>query len=134
MDKKKIFFIVGIILIVILGIITINISKKSTKPEPVDKLNESILKDTTVEGVKIANQSVVTRDGLSTYMANLINDSNETKHLDDFYIIFTLDGEEIRALAVRDIDIAPGKTYPISIVFDRDISKSSKVEYLNKKD
>ena len=67
-------------------------------------------------------------------MANITNESSETKHLDNFYIIFTLDGEKINALAIRNVDIAQGKTIPVSIDFDRDISKATKVEYLNKKD
>ena len=134
MDKKKIIFIAGIVLIVILGIVAINIAKKNNKNEVIDKLNESILKDTTVEGLKITNQSVITRDGLSTYMANITNETSETKHIDYLYIIFTLNNEEINALALRNVDIGPDSKTPIVINYDRDISKATKINYEITKD
>ena len=131
MDKKKILFIIGIVLIVILGIIAINIGKKSSNTEPpkTDNLNESILKDTTVENLSITNQSVVTRDGLSTYMANLENMASETKHIDYLYITFTINNEENNVLALKDTDLEPNGKLPIIINFDADISKASKVTY-----
>ena len=51
MDKKKLLFIIGIILIVILGIIAINMSKKSKELEVIDELNENILKDTIIDNI-----------------------------------------------------------------------------------
>ena len=105
MDKKKILFILGIILIVILGIVAINLGKKTKEPESTDKLNENILKNTTVESLSITDQSVITRDGVSTYMCNITNSGTETKHIDNLFLVFTIDGEEIEALAVKDVDI-----------------------------
>lgn len=129
MDKKKILFIVGIVLIVILGVIAINMSKKRAKPEVIDELNENILKDTIVEGIKITDQSVITENGLSSYTAILTNTLTENKHIGNFYIVFTLNGEEIESLAVTDIDIKANGMLPISLAFDQDISKATKVEY-----
>lgn len=129
MDKKKLLFIVGIVLIVILGVIAINMSKKKAKPEVIDELNENILKDTIVEGIKIADQSVITENGLSSYTAILTNTLTENKHIDSFYIVFTLNGEEIESLAVTNVDIKANGILPISLVFDQDISKATKVEY-----
>ncbi len=129
MDKKKILFIIGLVLIVILGIIAINISKKNKEPEPVDTLNEEILKDTTVDGLHITNQAVITRDGISTYTANITNETSETKYIDEFYITFTVDGKEISALAIKDTNITSNQTLPISLMYDEDISKATKVEY-----
>ena len=129
MDKKKILFIIGLVLIVILGIIAINISKKNKEPEPVDTLNENILKDTTVDGLRITNQAVITRDGISTYTANITNETSETKYIDEFYITFTVDGKEISTLAIKDTNITSNQTLPISLMYDEDISKATKVEY-----
>jgi hypothetical protein len=129
MDKKKILFIIGLVLIVILGIIAINISKKNKEPEPVDTLNENILKDTTVDGLHITNQAVITRDGISTYTANITNETSETKYIDEFYITFTVDGKKISALAIKDTNITSNQTLPISLMYDEDISKATKVEY-----
>ena len=129
MDKKKILFIIGLVLIVILWIIAINISKKNKEPEPVDTLNEEILKDTTVDGLHITNQAVITRDGISTYTANITNETSETKYIDEFYITFTVDGKEISALAIKDTNITSNQTLPISLMYDEDISKATKVEY-----
>ena len=129
MDKKKIIFIVGIVLIVIIGVIAINMSKKMAKPAEVDELNENILKDTIIEGIKITDQSVITENGLSSYTAILTNTLTENKHIGNFYIVFTLNGEEIESLAVTDIDISANGILPISLAFDQDISKATKVEY-----
>ena len=134
MDKKKLLFIVGIILIVILGIIAINISKKNKEPEVIDELNENVLKDTVIDGISITDQSVITRDGLSTFMANVTNKGSDTIHIDNLYIFFTIDGEKIEALAMSNEDINANQTVPISLVFDRDISKATAVDYKNMKD
>ncbi len=134
MDKKKLLFIIGIILIVILGIIAINMSKKSKELEVIDELNENILKDTIIDNISITDQSVITRDGLSTFMANVTNKGNDTIHVDNLYIVFTIDGEEIEALVISNSDIDSNQIVPISLVFDRDISKATKVDYKNIKD
>ena len=134
MDKKKLLFIIGIILIVILGIIAINMSKKSKELEVIDELNENILKDTIIDNISITDQSVITRDGLSTFMANVTNKGNDTIHVDNLYIVFTIDGEEIEALAISNSDIDSNQIVPINLVFDRDISKATKVDYKNIKD
>ena len=134
MDKKKLLFIIGIILIVILGIIAINMSKKSKELEVIDELNENILKDTIIDNISITDQSVITRNGLSTFMANVTNKGNDTIHVDNLYIVFTIDGEEIEALAISNSDIDSNQIVPINLVFDRDISKATKVDYKNIKD
>ena len=129
MDKKKILFLGAIILIVILGIVAINISKKNKTPAEIDELNENILKDVLIEGLSINNQAVITRDEISTYTAIITNTLSETKHISEFIIVFTVDGEEIEATAIKDLDLTPNKEMPISISFENDISKATKVDY-----
>ena len=131
MDKRKGLFIVGIVLIVILGIIAIIIGKNSKKePTEVDNLNDNILKDTEIANIKIVNQSVVTRNGLSTYLANAKNDKSEKVHVDKVYINFVMDDDkEITVLVIDDVTFDADYVLPISIEFDKDISKAKKVEY-----
>ena len=130
MDKKKILFIVGTILIVILGLVAITIGRKNVKEKEVDdNINNNVLKDTTVESFIITDQSVITRDGLSTYMANLTNTAKEKKHIDYLHIIFTIDGDVVDVIASRNIDVNSEAKLPIMISFDRDVSKASKVTY-----
>lgn len=133
MDKKKILFIVGIVLIVILGIVAIIIGKNNKKvPVEVDNLNDNVLKDTEVAGLKITDQSVITRSGLSTYMANVASVKG-SKHIDKLYIIFTVGNENIEVLAIDDITFEAGDIIPIGIDFDRDISKATKIEFKTQK-
>jgi len=133
MDKKKILFIVGIVLIVILGIVAIIIGKNNKKvPVEVDNLNDNVLKDTEVAGLKITDQSVITRSGLSTYMANVAS-AKGSKHIDKLYIIFTVGNENIEVLAIDDITFEAGDIIPIGIDFDRDISKATKIEFKTQK-
>lgn len=129
MDKKKILFIAGIALIVILGIIAIFIGKKEVKSKEDYNINKNVLKDTTMENFTITDQSVITRDGLSTYMANLTNNTKEKKHIDYLHIVFTIDDETIDVIASKNSDVDPEGKLPIMISFDRDISKATKVTY-----
>ena len=130
MDKKKILFIVGVVLIIILGIIALNISKNKTKTSPaLDNLNENILKDTNYAGLKIADQSVITREGLSTYMANVTNTKDTDNHIDKLYVVFTVNGEVIEVLAIADTTLGANDTIPLTIEFDQDISNTTKVEF-----
>ena len=130
MDKKKILFAFGIILIVILGLVAITIGRKNAKIKEVDdNINNNVLKDATVESFTITDQSVITRDGLSTYMANLTNNTKEKKHIDYLHITFTIDSETIDVIASRNTDVNPEAKLPIMISFDRDISKATKITY-----
>ena len=129
MDRRKILFLVGIVLIVILGVIAIIIGRNNKTVVTDDKLNDDILKDTMVDNLSITNQSVITRDEVSTYMANFTNTSNTSYQIDNLYIVFTVNGEELKALLMSNINIKENEMIPVSINFDRDISKATKVEY-----
>ncbi len=129
MEKKKLLFIIGVALIVILGIIAILLGKDKKPKEKEDNLNSNVLKDTTVEKLKITNQSVITTDGKSVYFASVTNESNEAYHLGKLYILVTLDGEVLKVTAKTNTDFAANETLPLNITFDLDISKATKVEF-----
>lgn len=131
MDKKKGLFIIGVAVIIVLGIIALVIGRNNAnKPVEVDNLNDNVLKDTEIANIKIVNQSVVTRNGLSTYLANAKNDKSEKVHVDKVYITFVMpDGEELTTLVLDDITLDADYILPISIEFDKDISKATKIEY-----
>lgn len=129
MDKKKILFIIGIILIVIMGIVAINIGNKKNINNNIDDLTEKAFDSVTIENLKVTSQSLTINNGICTYMANITNNTKSSRHIDMLFAIFELDGEEINALALSDIDIESGKTIPIKIEFDRDISTASKVSF-----
>ena len=128
MDRKRILFIVGIILIIILGIIAINISKNK-KTEEKDNLNENLLKDTTVENLTITNQTVNAKEGSSNYIAIVTNNSNVNYQINKLYVIFTVDNKEIKALLLYDMTLSPGDSIPVSVTVDEDITKATNVTY-----
>ena len=128
MDRKRILFIVGIILIIILGIIAINISKNK-KTEEKDNLNENLLKDTTVENLTITNQTVNAKEGSSNYIAFVTNNSNVNYQINKLYVIFTVDNKEIKALLLYDMTLSPGDSIPVSVTVDEDITKATNVTY-----
>ena len=128
MDRKRILFIVGIILIIILGIIAINISKNK-KTEEKDNLNENLLKDTTVENLTITNQTVNAKEGSSNYIAIFTNNSNVNYQINKLYVIFTVDNKEIKALLLYDMTLSPGDSIPVSVTVDEDITKATNVTY-----
>ena len=129
MEKKKLLFIVGIVLIVILGIVAIILSRKNTPSQNIDDNGNAIFDDASVAGLKITNQAIIARDKASTFTANITNSTSKENKIDSLSLIITLDGETINAPALPEYTFKADETYPIVISFDKDISKATKIEY-----
>ena len=136
MDKKrKILFIIGIALIIVLGIIAIVIGKSNSdniqdfQDESENTPSEDVLKDIKIADVTITNQSIITREGMSTYMANIVNESDDVNHIDELYAVFTLNGESMTTLVINNTSIKADDSLPVSIEFDRNLSEVTKIEY-----
>ena len=129
MDKKRIVFIIGLILVIALGIIALSISKNKKETTKDDNPENNVLKNTTIENITITNQSIVTKDGLSTYTANVANNLSSSYHIDKLSIIFTINDEELNISAATNINLEAKESFPLIINFDQDISKLSKIDY-----
>lgn len=136
MDKKKILLIGSIVIILASVIASIYIiSTKEEEPEyTIDGIdlpeNKNILKDSTVENLKITSASLLTRDGISTYTAQVSNNTETNIDIDSLYVVFYEGEKENKILALKDSTItANNKTY-INITSETDLSKTTKIEYV----
>ena len=138
MDKKKVTLIVSILVIILSVILSILIiTNKEDEEKPSNVINgitlpetKDILKDTTVENLKITNISLLTRDGMSTYKAQVVNETDKDINIDSLYVIFYEGEEQKKIPALKDSIVkANDKTY-INISFETDLSKTTKIEYV----
>jgi hypothetical protein len=134
MDKKKLLVIIAIITIAIaIGVIIINKDNKEEefKIDGIDlPTNKEILKDANVDNLKITNISLLTRDGISTYKATILNNTENDIKINILYIIFYENEIEHKAVALYDTEIqTKGEKY-INITSDKDLSNITKIEYV----
>ena len=137
MDKKKVTLIVSILVIVLsvaLSILIMTNKEEEKTSNTIEGITipetKDILKDSTVENLKITNVSLLTREGKSTYKAEVVNETNEDISIDSLYVIF-YEGENIKKIpALKYSKVkANDKTY-ISISLETDMSKTTKIEYI----
>lgn len=134
--KNKKILIICLIIIILISIIT-NIyilSNKPVKDEPtiegINKPeNKEILKDVSVEGLKITNISLLTRNGISSYKAEVTNITNSKIDINKLYIIFHEEEKENKTLALYNISIEPNEKAHINITSEKDLSKTTKITY-----
>ena len=136
-DKSKIIIIAAPLIIIACIIFSVKtiMNNKNTKEEPfkLDGLdavdNAELLKDIMASDLKITDQSIINTDGISTYYATITNTKNSDYHVNYLYAVFTIDGKEINSLVSYDTTLKANEERLINISFDRDISKTTKIEY-----
>lgn len=135
MDKKKILIVVlGVVILVsiIAAILIITNNEEDTKYgiEGIElPKNKEILKEKTVENLKITDISLLTREGISTYKAKVENNTNKDIEIDFLYVIFYEEKQENKIIALQDSTIeAESQTY-INISSETDLSKTNNVKY-----
>ena len=136
MKSKKTLLIICLVFIILLSIgtsIYILINKKEKSEFKVDGIetvqNENILNDTTVENLQITNASLLTRDGISTYSAEVNNLTENDITIDKLYVTFYEGDIENKILALFNASIkANGKAY-INITSENDLSNTDKITY-----
>lgn len=136
MKNKKIIIIVCLALVILLAI-GVSIYILTNKPEEnkfkIDGIdvaeNKDILKDTTVENLEITNISLLIRDGISTYSAQINNPTENDIAIDKLYVTFYEDDKENKLLALSNASIkTKGKAY-INVTSESDLSKTTKITY-----
>ena len=136
--KNKKILIACLVVIILASVITIIYMLTNNKEETPDSKiedfetvqNDSILNDATVENLKITNVSLLTRDSISSFKAQVLNETSESINIDKLYVVFYENETENKILVLSDITIpANDKTY-INMTSETDLSKTTKIEYV----
>lgn len=140
MDKKKILVIVSILIIVASVAVSVFLIVKD-KPKGEDEFiiegidlpkNRDILKDVSVDGLKITDVSLLTRDGMSTFKAHVINETSEEVDIERLTVIFHNGDTKIDVIALMETKIDVSGDRYINIEADTDLSEVTKIEYVLK--
>ena len=135
MNKKKLLAI-GSITVIITSIITIVIMITQNKEEEFTiegislPKNKEILKENSIENLKITDISLLTRDGISTYTATISNNTEEDIKIKTLYVIFYEKEQEYKAIALYDTKIQATKEKYIDITSEKDLSNITKIDYV----
>lgn len=136
MNKKKLI-IIGAIVAVLLSVAVVIYASQKEETEPeftIDGINlptnKDILKDTTVNNLKITKASLLTRDGISSFTATLTNDTERTAKINKLYVVFYEGDTENKTLALYDTQLLSGKETFINITSETDLTNVTKIEYV----
>jgi len=137
MDKRKLLIIGSLILIITSIIVSVFLLVNNEPLEEeftIDGIelpkNKSILEDAMVDGLKITNVSLLTRDGMSSFRAQVLNETDNDMELDALTVVFYQEENEIEVIALIDTIISSnGDTY-INIESETDLSDVTKIEYV----
>lgn len=91
--------------------------------------NKEILKDTNVENLKITNVSLLTRNGISSYKAEVENNTEEDINIKKLYVIFYENETKNEIAVLSNTTIKTNNKTYINITFESDYSKTTKIEY-----
>ena len=135
--KNQKLLIVCLIIIILASVIT-NIYILSSKEEKeefkIDGINiaenENILNDASVSNLDITNVSLLTSDGISSYTAEVTNNTNNEVNLEKLYVVFYEAELEIKVLALSNITLKPNDTTYINITSEADLSKTTEIKYI----
>ena len=136
MEKKKILIISFVILIVLSIVISVLVLFKKPKEDEFNieginlPKNEEILKEYELNGLKIADVSLLTRDGISTFKADVRNTSGKEINVNKLYVVFYDGNKEIKSVALMNTVIKVDGNVLINIQSDRDLSNVTKIEYV----
>lgn len=139
--KKKI--IIVFLVLIILGSILININLLSNKEKEEEKNqiegielveDKNVLKDSKIENLDITDISIVTRDEISTYNASITNNTDDEIKFDKLYAVFHEDETTNEIIIASDFTLEPNESKSISIESEINLSKTTKIEYVVKKE
>lgn len=104
---------------------------KKEETENVINNNEGVINDQNYDGLDITNTSLVTENGISTFITSITNNTDSDYYVNELVItVKDADGNVIKTLpAYVDSTIASGQTRMVNVNIDADLSKAEKVEY-----
>jgi len=137
MNKKKIL-IIGSIIAIMLSIALIIYVTTKPKDTPIDNqiegitlpTNKNILKDVTINNLKITNISIMKRDNISTYKATVTNETQVDIKINKLHVIFYEGDNENKVLALSETTLAPNNKMYINITSENDLTKVTKINYV----
>ena len=105
--------------------------QKKENVESVINNNEDVIKDQHYEGLDIVNTSLVTENGVSTFITSITNNTGADYYVNELVItIKDADGNVIKTLpAYVGATLVSGQTRMVNVNIDADLSKAEKVEY-----
>lgn len=135
---KKIIMMSFTVLLIV-GLVTGCGCKKKEKVKVKEEIkvntNKDVIKNQEVDGIKMTNTSMVTKNGLTKLVTSVTNDTDKDYKLDEYMIIIKdKDGKEIVKIPgyVGDT-IKSGETRTINSSVDIDLSNAASIEYEVKK-
>lgn len=104
---------------------------KKEETENVINNNEGVIKDQNYDGLDIVNTSLVTENGVSTFITSITNNTGSDYYVNQLIItVKDADGNVIKTLpAYVGATITSGQTRMVNVNIDADLSKAEKVEY-----
>lgn len=137
MNKKKIFLIIALIIIIAAGLVAssyILLNKDDNETKKIDGIDiitgNDILKDKEIDNLTITNQSIIIRNDISVYQATLVNNSNSLIDINNLYIIFKTDNNNIKSLALLNNKLLSNESKSISVVLDTKLDNLTGIEYM----
>ena len=134
-STKQNIILVGLILVIVFCVFfSVKTIIKNTKTDD-DKSNNSdvihkeVLNDTKVGNLTITNARLTVTDGVTSFSANVNNETDSDYHFNVLYVTFT-NGNVTRKIPVlSDVTIKPNEHEIISLTLDSDISDTTKIDY-----
>lgn len=137
MDKRKLLIVGSVILIIASVVVSIFLLVNNEPAEEdftIDGIelpkNESVLEDAVVDNLKITNVSLLTRDGMSTFKAQVLNETDNSIDIDTLIVVFYQDETETEVVALKDVTISSMSDTYINIEAEIDLSNVTKIEYV----
>lgn len=136
MDKKKKILLIGSVVVIIAAVVFVTLmlfNKPEEEEFKIDGINlpqnKEALKEKEIDGLKITNVSLLTREGISTYKA-LVTNSTDNEMVKTLDIIFYIDDEEIKI--TKNISLGSAMNMYVNIEFELDLTNVSKIDYVLK--
>ena len=120
-----------IIFSIAFSIYTLTNRKKITEEEFDGNItHQELLANKEIDGLNIINQTMYVRDGVSTYGAIVTNNTDSDKIINNLIIIFTVNGEKIETIALKDAELKAGRDTLINVTFDKDVSEVTAIDFI----
>ena len=134
--KNTIIVIVSAIVLlaaIIFAIVTIvnhNKDKANKKQEVITVEDKKILNDTKVNDLTITDQLLYYKDGFSNYNAKITNPTKSNQKINSLYVVFSIKEENMRILALKDVELKPNEKADINISIDKKIDSISDIKFV----
>ena len=134
MGRKKLIIGLGIAFLISIIFLVISFITKPKEAEvDVDGIkfptHKELLKDVTVGDVKIEDVSLLTRNGISTFKAKVVNYSEEDLTINKLVVVITIDGNEERIEILRNAKISSNGYSYINLTSEKDLTDLEDIKY-----